>query len=72
MAGAKSVENSEPFNRFVSLALKARLRNLKKQVLDDLGMGDMCSLRVRFFETFESSPSQEEEKPSEKEDDEVA
>lgn len=54
MAGAPCAENNEPFTRSVQLALKARLRNLKKQVLEELGM-DMCTLRVYFYESFEAS-----------------
>ena len=45
--------NDEPFNRSVSLTLKSRLRDLKKTVLEQLGMEKMCNLRVFFFETFE-------------------
>ena len=50
------------------MALKARLKHLKKQVLDELDMGAMCTLRVYFFESFESSQQEEEQKPSDKED----
>jgi len=50
------------------LALKARLRNLKKQVLEELGMDKMCTLRVYFYESFEASQGQEDDKPSEKDD----
>ncbi len=62
MEGAsKPVENNEPFTRTVSLTLKARLKNMKKQILEELCMGDMCNLRVYYFEPFDA-PSEDEPK----------
>ena len=46
--------NNDPFARSVSLTLKSRLRNLKKQILAELGMDNMCNLRVFFYEQTEA------------------
>jgi hypothetical protein len=43
--------NNEPFSRNVSLTLKSRLRDLKKAVLEQLGMQEMCNLRCFFYES---------------------
>jgi hypothetical protein len=68
MAGAKGADSAELFSRSVSLALKARLRNLKKQVLEELGMEKMCTLRVYYYESFEASQVQDDDKSLEKDD----
>lgn len=50
------------------MALKARLKHLKKQVLDELDMGAMCTLRVYYYESYEASQQEDEQKPSDKDD----
>jgi hypothetical protein len=49
----------------VSLALRGRLKNLKKQVLEQLGMDKMCGLRIYFYESFEASAADDDLKKEE-------
>jgi hypothetical protein len=65
------VENNEPFARVVSLGVKARLKELKKQVLCQLSMESMCDLRIYFYSSQEA-PAGTEEKEIEAAKEDVA